>query len=72
MAVTYNKLWKTLIDLGLKRTDIITKAGISTSTLAKLGKNEYVNLEVISRICCALDIEINDVVEIMKDKDSHE
>ena len=45
MAANYNKLWKILIDKGLKRTDLRELAGISTTTLAKLGKNEYVSME---------------------------
>ena len=65
--ISYNKLWKKLIDLGLKRTDLLSKSGISTTTLAKLGKNECVNLEVIVRICDSLNLNIEDVVEIVKE-----
>lgn len=61
--VSYIRLWKLLLDKRLKRTDLKILAGISSSTLAKLGKNEYVSMEIVERICCALDCDISDVVE---------
>ena len=51
MAANYNKLWKILIDRKLKRTDLRDLAGISTTTVAKLGKDEYVSMECMNRIC---------------------
>ena len=59
MAVTYTKLWKLLLDKKLKRTDLKEIAGISSSTLAKLGKDEYVSMESIDRICAALKCDIS-------------
>lgn len=64
--ISYNPLWKTLIDKGMKKTDLCSVVGIGISTLAKMGKNEYVALAVIERICLALDCNVEDVVEIKK------
>ena len=65
MRLSYNKLWKTLIDRGLKRVELKTMASISSSSLAKLGKNEPVSLEVIFKICNVLKCNIGDVVEFV-------
>lgn len=67
VAVQYIKLWKLLLDKKLKRTDLISIAGISTNVLARLGKDEYVSLESLEKICIALECDIGDVVEIVKD-----
>lgn len=63
MAISYIKLWKTLLDKGMKRTDLISTAGISSNILAKLGKDEYVALESIDKICTALQCNVSDVLE---------
>lgn len=68
MNISYNKLWKLLIDNHMKKKDIKEKAELSTATLAKLGKNESVSLDVLVRICKVLNCEIGDVVEIVDDK----
>lgn len=60
----YNNLWKMLIDKSLKKTDLIKIAGISSSTLAKMGKGEPVSISVIGRICVALSCSIEDVVRV--------
>ena len=65
MAVSYIKLWKLLLDKKLKRVDLKTIAGISNNTLAKLGKDEYVSLESLDRICAALDCNIGDVMDFI-------
>lgn len=67
MAVSYNKLWKMLIDREMSRTEMRVKAGISTKTLAKLGKNENVNTEMLGRICKALDCKLEDIMEFVPD-----
>ena len=64
MAVSYNKLWKMLIDKEMNRTQMRIKAGISKKTLAKLGKNENVNTDIIVRICAALECDTSDIMEI--------
>lgn len=63
MSASYIKLWKLLLDKRLKRVDLKDIAGISSSTLAKLGKDEYVSMESLDRICEALDCRIEDIVE---------
>lgn len=68
MAVTYTKLWKLLLDKKLKRTDLKEIAGISSSTLAKLGKDEYVSMESIDRICAALKCDISEVISVPNEK----
>jgi len=68
MAISYNKLWKLLIDNHMKKKDLKEKAELSTATMAKLGKNESVSLDVLVRICIVLNCEIGDVVEIVKYK----
>ena len=67
MAVRYIKLWKMLLDKRLKRTDLITIAGISANVLARLGIDEYVALESLEKICIALGCDIGDIVEIVND-----
>ena len=65
MAVSYNKLWKLLIDKEMSRTQMRLKAGISTKALAKLGKNDSVNIDILIKICGALDCDITDIMEIV-------
>ena len=70
MAVSYKKLWKLLVDKEMNKTDLRLKAGISTGALAKLGKNENVNTEVLAKICDALGCGVDDVMEfIPEDKE---
>lgn len=64
MPVTYKKLWILLIENNISKAQLRQIAGLSQSTLTKLNKNEYVSLEIITRICGALDCDIGDVVEI--------
>lgn len=64
MAVNYNKLWKLLIDKKMSRTELRIKADIGTATLAKLGKNQPVSMEVIMRICGVLNCNVADIMDI--------
>lgn len=64
MAISYNRLWKLLIDKKMKRTDLISGAGISSSALSKMGKDESVSLEIIEKICQYLKCYIEQVVDI--------
>ena len=68
MAVSYNKLWKMLIDKEMSRTQMRLKAGISTKALAKLGKNKSVNIDILIKICVALECDITDIMEIVDNK----
>lgn len=63
MAVNYVRLWKLLLDRGMKKTDLKAEAGISSNILAKLGKNEYVSMETIEKLCISLDCNIEDIME---------
>lgn len=65
MAVCYNKLWKLLIDKNMNKTDLRNATGITTTALAKLGRNENVNTEVLVKICKVLECSIEDIVEII-------
>ena len=68
MAISYKKLWKLLIDKDMRKEDLRLKAGISTNTMAKLGKNENVNTGILVKICAALDCDIADIMEIVEAK----
>lgn len=67
MTVCYNKLWKLLIDKNMKKKDLRLAAGISTTALAKLGKNEHVSTEILTKICAALDCDFSDIIELVRD-----
>lgn len=67
MAVCYKKLWKLLIDKNMSKTQLIKAAKISTNAMAKLGRNEDVRVEVLVKICAALDCTMNDIMEIVTD-----
>ena len=69
MAVSYNKLWKKLIDLEMSRTELRVKSGISTRQLAKLGKNENVTTDVLVRVCQALDCNVDEIMDITETED---
>lgn len=62
MAVNYIKLWKLLLDKNMKKVEMKDLSGISNSTLAKLGKNEYVSMECVERICRVLRCDVGDVM----------
>ena len=69
MAVDYIRLWKLLLDKGMKKTDLKTEAGISSNVLAKLGKNEYVSMETMEKLCTSLDCNIEDIMEFNPKKE---
>ena len=68
MTLSYNKLWKLLIDNGMTKTEMRLKADISTTTLAKLGKNETVSMEVLLKICKVLDCNVGDIMDVINDE----
>ena len=72
MKISYNKLWKLLIDKGISKTDLRIKIEMSTATLAKLSKNDIVSMDVIMRICEVLDCNISDIMDIIKEEKSIE
>ena len=67
MKVSYNKLWKLLIDRGMKKTDLIEAVKTSPNTIAKMGKNENVSMDVITRICEYLGCDVGDIMEMIPD-----
>lgn len=66
MKFSYSKLWKILIDKKMMKKDLMSKAGITSSTMAKMGKDLPVSMEVLGRICDALDCNIGDIVDCIK------
>jgi DNA-binding Xre family transcriptional regulator len=66
MNISYDRLWKLLIDKKLNKTQLRINSGISSNSLAKLGKNEAVSLEVLLKICNFLNVPIEEVVEFIK------
>lgn len=66
MSVSYNPLWHLLVEKKMKKGDLRVLVGMSNSTLAKLGKNEPVTLEILEKISIALDCRIEDIVEFVK------
>ena len=68
-TISYNKLWKLLIDRNMKRQDLKDISGISTASIAKLGKGENITTGVLLKICEALDCDISDIMEVVPDDD---
>lgn len=68
MHFSYNNLWKLLIDKKMNKQDLRKITGISSASIAKLGKGENVNTEVLLRICKALDCDISDIMEVVSDE----
>ena len=66
MAVSYNGLWKLLIDKNMKKMDLVEKVGISSSTLAKMSKGETVSLTILEKICDKLDCDFGDIINYEK------
>lgn len=63
MEVNYNKLWKLLIDKNINKTELIKKTGITSNAMAKMGKNETVQLDILIKICKILDCKVDDIIE---------
>ena len=71
MALSYNKLWKLLIDKGMTKTQMRLQADISTTTLAKLGKNETVSMDVLLKLCKLLDCNVGDIMDVINEEASN-
>lgn len=67
MHISYNKLWKLLIDKNMNKQDLREASGISSASVAKLGKGDNITTEVLLRICTALKCDISDIMEVMED-----
>ena len=72
MRISYNKLFKLLIDKNMKKKELREKAGISASTVVKMGRNEPVSVDLFGKICLALDCNAGDIVEFFPDEPSSE
>ena len=70
IAINYNKLWKLLIDKNMKKKDLMNLCKISTSTLAKMGKDKQVSMEVIIPICKSLECNVGDILDIIPNENS--
>ena len=68
MAISYNKLWKLLVDKKMSKADLRKAAGIAPNTMTRLRRDEEVTLSVLNRICVALDVNIGDVMEFTNDE----
>lgn len=69
MALSYKKLWKLLIDKDMKKEDLRIAAGLTSTAIAKLGRNEDVSTKILLKICHALNCNIGDIMEIIEDSD---
>lgn len=68
MQISYNRLWKLLIDKNMNKSELRDKVHMSSSTLAKLSKNQEVTLDVLMRICKTLDCRIEDIMEFTEER----
>ena len=67
LSISYNKLWKLLIDRGMTKKDLQQVSGVSAASIAKLGRNGNVTTEVLLKVCKALECDISDIMEIVKE-----
>ncbi len=67
MKVSYKKLWKLLIDRDMKKKDLAEISGVSTTSLAKMGRGENINTDILVKICESLNCDISDIAEIVND-----
>ena len=70
MRISYNPLWKMLIDKGMNKKELRELSGISTASMAKLGKGENITTDVLLRICTALNCQISDILETLLDEET--
>jgi DNA-binding Xre family transcriptional regulator len=66
MVISYNKLWKILIDKKMTKSDLRRLAGISTASVAKLGKGDNITTDILVKICEVLDCNVTDIMELVK------
>ena len=70
MEVSYKKLWKLLLDKDMKKKDLLATAGISWASVTKLSKGETVSMEVLMKICKALDCNIGDIMDLIPEEEA--
>lgn len=71
-TISYNRLWKMLIDKNMKRQDLKEISGISTASIAKLGKGDNITTAVLLKICNALDCDLSDIMELVEEENETE
>lgn len=71
MKLSYKKLWKLLIDRDLKKKDLCEISGVSSTSIAKMGRNENVNTDILVKICDALNCDISEIAEIVCDEETN-
>ena len=69
MSVSYDKLWKLLIDKKMNRTELKDSSGISFNVLAKMGKNEFVSMESLIKICSTLNCNVGDILDFLPESE---
>ena len=69
MNISYNKMWKLLIDKNMKRKDLKEQAEVSQNVMARLSKNQAVNMDTMAKICKVLQCDIGDVMEFIPEED---
>ena len=69
MKISYNKLWKLLIDKKMSKADLRKEAGIAPNTMTRLRRDEEVSLSVLRKICCVVEANIGDIMELLPDKE---
>ena len=67
MAISYNKLWKLLVDKKMSKADLRRAAGIAPNTMTRLRRDEEVTLSVLNKICTTLEVDIGDIMEFLQD-----
>ncbi len=72
MAVSYNRLWKLLIDKGITKTEMRKKSGMSTGVLAKMRKNETVSMSTLAKITTALNCRVDDIAQLTEDNNTED
>ncbi len=72
MIISYKKLWKLLIDRDMKKQDLRTLTGISSSTLAKMARGENISTSVLTKICTALNCDVSDIMEMVISESSED
>ena len=68
MQLSYKKLWIELVKRDMNKTDLVNKAGISWSSVTKMSKNENVSMDVLKKVCKALECDVGDILEFLEDE----
>ncbi len=69
MYISYKRLWKKLVDLEMRKKDLCALAGISTASITKMGKGGHVSTEILAKVCIALDLTFDDIMEIVREEE---